>query len=76
MQSFFSPGNFEPSALEYSEAHKMPATVGEYLTLGGAPASAPDFKGPVLVITGSKWSKPLIKHRPEIRADWPPFRRR
>ena len=53
-KDFFAPGDFDLSALEYSEAHKMPATMGEFLTLGGVPASAPDFKGPVLIITGSK----------------------
>ena len=50
---FFSPGRFDHGILVYSEANKMPATLGELLTLGCQPVSAPDFKGPVMVFTGS-----------------------
>ena len=32
----------------------MPATIGEFLTLSSLPATAPEFRGPVLVITGSR----------------------
>lgn len=49
---FFWPGNYEAGMLEYSEAHKMPTTVGELLTLGCQPAWAPVFTGPVMVMTG------------------------
>ncbi|KAG7008702.1 cryptochrome-2 [Physcia stellaris] len=51
---FFAPAGSDLAALEYSEAHKMPATIGEFLTLGSLPATAPEFKGPVLVITGNE----------------------
>ena len=52
---FFTPGCFDLAMLAYAEANKMPATIGELLTLGSQPGSAPDFKGPVMVFTGSKY---------------------
>lgn len=51
---FFSPGHFDSELLSYSETNKMPTTLGELLTLRSQPRSAPDFKGPVMVFTGSK----------------------
>lgn len=51
--SFLYPGAFDPAILQYSEANKFPFTTGEVLTLGGGPQGAPDFKGPVMVFTGS-----------------------
>ncbi len=51
---FFKPGYFDTQMLTHSEANKMPATLGEMLTLGSQPRSAPEFKGPVMVFTGSK----------------------
>jgi len=51
---FFKPGCFDTQMLMHSEANKMPATLGEMLTLGSQPRSAPEFKGPVMVFTGSK----------------------
>ena len=53
---FFKPGYFDTQMLMHSEANKMPATLGEMLTLGSQPRSAPEFKGPVMVFTGSKSS--------------------
>lgn len=51
--SFLYPGAFDPAFLQYAEANKFPFTTGEILTLGGGPQAAPDFKGPVMVFTGS-----------------------
>jgi pimeloyl-ACP methyl ester carboxylesterase len=46
----YEPG-FDTGILYYSEQNKQPFTVGELLTLGGAPARSP-FTGPVQVVTG------------------------
>ncbi len=50
---FFKAGYFDIQMLVHSEVKKMPATLGEMLTLGSQPRSAPGFKGPVMVFTGS-----------------------
>lgn len=41
----------DPTILTYAEANKQPFTVGEALTLGGAPSVSP-FTGPVHILTG------------------------
>ena len=38
----------------FTERTKFPFTLGEILTIGAPPMMAPDFTGPVLVLTGSK----------------------
>jgi len=52
--AFLYPGAFDPQILQYAEANKFPFTIGEVLTLGGGPQTAPDFKGPVMVFTGCR----------------------
>ena len=51
---FLLPGYFDPGILVFSESTKQPYTMGEVLTIGSSPESAPEFTGPVLVITGGK----------------------
>ena len=58
--SFWSPEFFDPALLEYSEVTKQPFTPGELLTAGTGTTTAPNFKGPVLVISGSKLSKTKV----------------
>ncbi len=50
--NFFYPPYFDPEILTYAESHKMPFTIGEFLTLGSAPKMAPMFRGPVQIVTG------------------------
>ena len=52
--SFMLPGAFDPDMLVYAEANKFPFTTGELLTLGSGAQAALEFKGPVMVFTGSK----------------------
>ena len=52
---FFFPGHFDPGALLAGENTKQPVTVGEVLTLSSIPKMNA-FAGPVLVITGCKYS--------------------
>lgn len=47
---FHSPGA-DTNIIYYAEQNKQPFTVGELLTLGGAPVTSP-FAGPVQVVTG------------------------
>ena len=54
----FWPSNYEAGMLEYSEAHKMPTTVRELLTLGSQPARTPECKGPVMLIAEGYNSRP------------------
>ena len=56
---FFLPGYFDQDIVELGEATKQPTTPGELLTLGSIPAIN-EFKGPVLVITGSEILKPSL----------------
>lgn len=53
--NFFSPGQFDPAALELaSGVLGQPVTIGELLTIGGAIGGVSQFSGPVLVITGGR----------------------
>ncbi|KAF7898590.1 hypothetical protein EAF00_005036 [Botryotinia globosa] len=52
--NFLAPPFYDPEIAEYTEKHKEPFTVGELLTLAAQPASAPEFEGPVLVLTGNE----------------------
>ena len=52
--AFLLPKFFDPSILQLSEASKFPYTLGELLTIGSGPLAAPDFKGPVQIVTGRK----------------------
>lgn len=54
---FFSPGNYEAGMIEFAEATKEPATVGEWMTIGVQPSNAAQFKGPVMVLVGG-WTPP------------------
>jgi pimeloyl-ACP methyl ester carboxylesterase len=49
--NFFYPPGADMELLYYSEQNKQPCTVGELLTLGGAPTVS-SFAGPVQVVTG------------------------
>lgn len=53
-RTFLYPGFFDPGILQFSESTKEPFTTGEALTLGGSPSTAPDFTGPVQVLTGDE----------------------
>lgn len=48
------PGFFDPAILQFGELFKQPYTLGDLLTLGGLPRSAPGFTGPVMVLTGGE----------------------
>ncbi|RFU35764.1 hypothetical protein B7463_g541, partial [Scytalidium lignicola] len=48
---FFKPKHYDPAMLTFAEQTKQPATVGEFLTLGSAPATN-EYSGPVMVING------------------------
>ena len=54
--AFFYPGAFDPAILKFAEKTKQPFTVGELLTVGTSSITAPHFKGPVLVLAGSKYA--------------------
>jgi pimeloyl-ACP methyl ester carboxylesterase len=49
--SFIYPPGIDNNIISYAEQNKQPFTVGELLTLGGAPAIS-SFTGPVQVVTG------------------------
>lgn len=49
--NFLYPAGLDPAMISYSESTKQPFTIGEVLTLGGAP-SMTSFTGPVHVVTG------------------------
>jgi len=52
---FLLPGHFDPAILHFAESTKQPCTIGELLSMLGLPMTgAPDFKGPVLVLTGDE----------------------
>lgn len=53
--AFFLPDFFDPSILQFAESTKFPYTLGELLTIGSGPPMAPDFKGPVQIVTGSEF---------------------
>ena len=60
---FFLPGFFDPGILLVGENTKQPVTVGELLTLNSAvPMNA--YAGPVLVITGCKFSRTIPYSKP------------
>ncbi|KAI4093540.1 MAG: hypothetical protein LQ344_002766 [Seirophora lacunosa] len=50
--AFLLPNFFDPSILLFAESTKFPFTLGELLTIGNAPPVAPQFKGPVQIVTG------------------------
>ncbi|RAL65837.1 hypothetical protein DID88_005500 [Monilinia fructigena] len=52
--AFLAPPYYDPAIAEYAETTKEPFTAGELLTLGAQPSSAPDFTGPVLILTGNE----------------------
>lgn len=52
--AFLAPPYYDPRIGEYTECNKEPFTTGEILTLASQPSSAPDFTGPVLVLTGNE----------------------
>lgn len=52
--AFFAPPYYDPAIAEYTEQHKEPFTTGELLTMAGQPSSAPEFRGPVLILTGNE----------------------
>lgn len=52
--AFFLPEFFDPSILLFAEYSKFPYTLGELLTIGSGPSAAPNFKGPVQILTGRK----------------------
>ncbi|CAD6444632.1 2bee58ee-68e3-4ef4-b72e-cfb7ab717c3f [Sclerotinia trifoliorum] len=52
--AFLAPPYYDPAIAEYTEEHKEPFTTGEILTIAGQPSSAPEFTGPVLVLTGNE----------------------
>lgn len=53
--NFFSPGQFDPAALDLASGILgQPVTVGELLTIGSAIGGVSQFSGPVLVVTGER----------------------
>lgn len=50
---FFSTA-FDHALIQYTEDHKSTYTMGEILTFAAAPQVAPNFRGPVLVVTGDE----------------------
>ncbi|KAA6410673.1 MAG: alpha beta-hydrolase [Lasallia pustulata] len=52
--NFLYPPYFDRDLGLFTERTKFPFTLGELLTSGGAPKAAPDFTGPVLVLTGNQ----------------------
>ncbi|KAI4204176.1 MAG: hypothetical protein LQ350_001367 [Teloschistes chrysophthalmus] len=50
--AFLLPEFFDPSILQFAESTKFPYTLGELLTIGSGPPMAPEFKGPVQIVTG------------------------
>ncbi|KAL8763629.1 MAG: hypothetical protein Q9184_000629 [Pyrenodesmia sp. 2 TL-2023] len=50
--AFLLPGHFDPSILQFAESSKFPYTIGELLTIGSGAPAAPEFKGPVQMVTG------------------------
>lgn len=56
--AFFYPGAFDPAILKFAEKSKQPFTTGELLTVGTKSVTAPQFKGSVLVLAGSKYPSP------------------
>lgn len=54
--NFFSPGAFAPELLTLGYDSGQPVTVGELLTIGAQTAASNPLTGPVLIITGGKFS--------------------
>ncbi|KAI4177132.1 MAG: hypothetical protein LQ343_000614 [Gyalolechia ehrenbergii] len=50
--AFLLPEFFDPSILLSAEYSKFPYTLGELLTIGSGPYVAPNFRGPVQIVTG------------------------
>lgn len=61
---FFLPGFFDPGVLLVGESTKQPVTVGELLTLGSVPMTNA-YAGPVLIITGCKFSQTSPHCKPQ-----------
>lgn len=53
-QNFLHPSHVTSAAVTYNRAIEQPVTQGGLFTIGGLAAPAPQFKGPVLVLTGQK----------------------
>lgn len=52
---FLLPGYHDPAILHFAESTKQPYTIGELLSmLGLPPTGAPNFKGPVMILTGDQ----------------------
>ena len=58
--AFLLPGYFAPNILTFIESTKQPYTLGEILTLPSVPIAAPNFKGPVQIVTGGEQSRKTI----------------
>ncbi|KAL8699297.1 MAG: hypothetical protein Q9201_006082 [Fulgogasparrea decipioides] len=52
--AFLLPKYFDRSILQFAESTKLPYTLGELLTIGSVPLVAPEFKGPVQIVTGGE----------------------
>jgi pimeloyl-ACP methyl ester carboxylesterase len=52
--AFLTPSYYDPAIGPYTEQGKYPVTYGEILTIGSQPGPAPEFTGPVQVITGNE----------------------
>ena len=68
--AFFYPGAFDPAILKFAEKTKQPFTAGELLTVGTRSITAPYFKGPVLVLAGSKYADPGNWLNANISSRW------
>ena len=68
--AFFYPGAFDPAILKFAENTKQPFTVGELLTVGTSSVTAPHFKGPVLVLAGSKYASSGNWFNASISSRW------
>lgn len=52
--NFFAPGQFDPAVLDLAYRKGQPVTIGEMLSIGTAAGGVSQFRGPALVITGSR----------------------
>ena len=64
--AFLLPGSFDPSILIFAESTKQPYTLGEILTLSSVPLAAPNFKGPVQIVTGGTWPEKKTYHKEKL----------
>lgn len=65
--AFLLPEFFDPSILLSAEYSKFPYTLGELLTIGSGPYVAPNFRGPVQIVTGRKSFPPSFSTRTRQR---------